>query len=198
MKNIITLALLLLSFGSFAQTPSFKDVKGIAIGDTIENFSALTKDSLTYNLRDDLAKGPTVVIFIRGYWCGYCNKHMSDLQDSFDQITATGANIIVVSPEKPEYLEKTAKKSGAEFTLLYDSACSIMKRFDVLWAPDKVMEAKFKKYFGDEMKDSHSDDTQRLPVPATYIIGQDGVIIWRHFDRDYSQRSTVKDILKNL
>ena len=198
MKNIITLILITLSTLTFAQTPLMTEVQGIAVGDTVADFSALTKDNSTYFLKSELEKGPTVVIFIRGYWCGYCNKHMSHLQDSFDQITAKGANIVIVSPEKPEYLEKTAEKSGAEFTLLYDSAYSIMQQFDVLWAPDEKMEAKFKRYFGDEMKNSHSDDTQRLPVPATYIIGQDGVVKWRHFNRDYSTRSTVVDILDNI
>lgn len=194
MKNIITLILITFSTLTFAQTPQMEDVEGIAVGDTVASFSGITKDNQKYTWNH----GPTVVIFIRGYWCGYCNEHMSHLQDSFSQLTAVGADVVVVSPEKPEYLEKTAEKSGAEFTLIYDSAYSIMKQFDVLWAPDRKMEAKIKKHFGDEMKNSHSDDTQRLPVPATYIIGQDGVITWRHFDRDYSQRSTMKEILENL
>lgn len=198
MKNIITLILVAFSTFTFAQTPLLKDVKGKAVGDTIANFSATTKDNGTYTLSDDLSSGATVVIFIRGYWCGYCNKHMSHLQDSFSQITEAGANIVVVSPEKPEFLEKTAEKSGVEFTLLYDSAYTIMNQFDVLWAPDEAMEAKLKKYLGNELKQSHSDDTQRLPVPATYIIGQDGVVTWRHFDTDYSKRSTVREILSNL
>lgn len=45
---------------------------------------------------------------------------------------------------------------------------------------------------------THSDESQRLPIPATFIIGQDGKIVWRHFDPDYKQRSSVLDIVRNI
>ncbi|TVQ90758.1 MAG: AhpC/TSA family protein, partial [Bacteroidetes bacterium] len=48
------------------------------------------------------------------------------------------------------------------------------------------------------LKEAHSDDSQQLPIPATYIIGQDGKIAWRQFDPDYKKRSSVKDILEAL
>lgn len=51
---------------------------------------------------------------------------------------------------------------------------------------------------GGKLKDSHSDDSQRLPIPATYIINQEGIIIWRQFDPNYKNRSTVQGILKAL
>ncbi|PCJ64989.1 MAG: alkyl hydroperoxide reductase [Bacteroidetes bacterium] len=198
MKKITTLFALFIAFMANAQTPFMKDVQGINVGDTIVNFNAIDKDSKRYHLKNDLVHGDVVVIFIRGEWCGYCNRHMNNLQDSLSQITAKKATVVIVSPEKPKYLEMTTQKANLKATILYDSGYVIMKQFDVLWAPDKAMEAKFKKYFGDDLKESHSDDSQRLPVPATYIIGQDGVIKWRHFDRNYRKRSTVKDILENL
>ena len=51
---------------------------------------------------------------------------------------------------------------------------------------------------GAKLKKTHSDDTQRLPIPATYIIVKDGIIKWRHFNPDYKQRSSIDDILNNL
>nr|NQU92093.1 AhpC/TSA family protein [Bacteroidota bacterium] len=51
---------------------------------------------------------------------------------------------------------------------------------------------------GAKLKETHSDDSQRLPIPATYIIDQNGKIIWRQFDPDYKERSTVNGILKAL
>lgn len=104
MKKIFTLLLLPISTLSIAQTPLIKDVKGKAVGNTIGEFTAATKDNQTYKLSDNLSKGPTVVIFMRGPWSGYCNNHMAQLQYIFSQIAAAGANAVVLSPEKPEYL----------------------------------------------------------------------------------------------
>jgi peroxiredoxin len=200
MKNIVALLVLLLSIYSSSQnfTPQVEEVNGIIVRDTVLDFTAIDKDSIRYSLAADLEEGPVVVIFIRGEWCGYCNRHLSNLQDSLSQITAKGARVVIVSPEKPEHLYTTVSKTDIEATLLYDSGYVIMNQFDVLWAPKDKDLAKYQKYFGEAMKQSHSDDSQRLPVPATYIVGTDGVIRWRHFDRDYSKRSTVEDILENL
>jgi peroxiredoxin len=198
MNKIITLLLISISILSNAQTPFVGDVNGATLGDTISNFTALDNDSNRYQLSDDLSQGDVVVIFIRGKWCGYCNRHLSNLQDSLSQVTALGAKVVIVSPEKPEFIDQTIEKTGIEATILFDSGYVIMKQFDVLWAPKDKDLTKYKKYFGEEMKNSHSDDTQRLPVPATYILGKDGIIKWRHFDRDYSNRSTVKEILIQL
>ncbi len=46
------------------------------------------------------------------------------------------------------------------------------------------------------LKETHSDETQRLPIPATFVINREGIIIWRHFDPDYKKRSSVTDIVK--
>ena len=34
---------------------------------------------------------------------------------------------------------------------------------------------------------NNNQEKATLPVPATYIIGKDGTIIWRHFDYNYSK-----------
>jgi peroxiredoxin len=41
-------------------------------------------------------------------------------------------------------------------------------------------------------------DAARLPVPATYIINKEGIIVAVRFDPDYNNRASVKWMLKNL
>ena len=51
----------------------------------------------------------------------------------------------------------------------------------------------------DELSNENNNQEEaKLPVPATYIIGKDGLIKWRHFNYNYSQRASVKEILDNL
>tara|TARA_B110000483_G_C18100106_1_gene505478 strand:+ start:1016 stop:1144 length:129 start_codon:yes stop_codon:yes gene_type:complete len=38
------------------------------------------------------------------------------------------------------------------------------------------------------------NEKQLLPILATYVMPQEGVIIWRHFDLDYSNRASVSGI----
>tara|TARA_B110000879_G_C11171434_1_gene513748 strand:+ start:2231 stop:2830 length:600 start_codon:yes stop_codon:yes gene_type:complete len=198
MKKLLSLTIVLFGCMANAQTPLLGKVDGADVGDTIALFSAMDQDSTRYSVHTDLSNGPIVLIFIRGQWCPYCNRHTRSIQDSLALLKSAGAKVVVVSPQKPEFIAKTIKKTNLETTILYDSGYVIMNQFDVLFTPSEKTMAKYKLFLGDGLIVSQSDDTQRLPVPATYTIGQDGVIKWRHFDRNYSKRSTISDILKNL
>lgn len=177
---------------------SVDEAKGTTVGMTAPEYSAVDADSNQFSLHEALKNGPVVMIFYRGFWCPVCNQHLSQIQDSLKLIEETGAKVIAISPEKPEYLDVMAEKTGAEFTLLYDDGYKIADAYDVTFKPSATTLFTYNTFLGAKLKETHSDDSQRLPIPATYIIGTDGKIAWRQFDPDYKKRSTVADILKAL
>lgn len=178
--------------------PKAREREGLPVGAKAPFFEALNRDSTVFNLENTLQKGPVVLIFYRGFWCPVCNKHLSSIQDSLKLIEEKGANVIAISPEKPEYLDTMAQKTGAQFNLLYDEDYKIADAYKVSFRPDKATLVTYNTMLGAKLKETHSDDTQRLPIPATYIIGTDGIIKWRHFDPDYKKRSTIQSILNNI
>lgn len=113
-------------------------------------------------------------------------------------IHAKGASVVVISPEKPQFIKKSIEKTGAEFSILYDEEYKISDAFDVTFKPDVETISKYNSKLDAKLKESHSDDSERLPIPATYIIGTDGKIVWRHFDQDYRKRAKIDDILSNI
>lgn len=197
MKTLILITIIMLSTSNL-KGQDIKDVKGLEIGSIAPVFQATDAHGNIFNLKKTLEEGPVVLIFYRGYWCPVCNKHLGSLQDSLKQIEARGAKVIAVSPEKPEYLNKMANKTGAEFTLLYDEGYKIAKAYDVNFMPDMMNRLTYNIFLGANLKKTHSDDSQRLPIPATYIVNPEGIIIWRQFDPDYHKRSSVRDILDAL
>lgn len=174
------------------------DVKGLSVGQTAPDFSANDIHGSIYHLRAALPKGPVVLIFIRGQWCPFCNKHLSHLQDSLSLIYGRGASVVVVSPEKSEFIKKTIEKTGAKFSILYDEGYIISDAYDLTFRPDSITRLMYNTALGAKLKDAHSDESERLPVPATYIIDKNGIIVWRQFDRDYKKRSTITDIINNI
>lgn len=174
------------------------EAKGIAIGAKVPNFMAKDIYDSTYELKEALKRGPVVVVFIRGQWCPFCNKHLSKLQDSLPLIYEKNASIVVVSPEKSEFIKLTIEKTGAEFAILFDEGHKISDMFDVTFRPDSISRFMYNNILGANLKETHSDDTERLPIPATYIIDTNGQVVWRHFDTNYKKRSTVADIIKYI
>ena len=203
MKTILlNIASFLIALNAFAQTAdstiSAEETVGILVGTEAPLFEAKDQNNETYNLEKALKIGPVVVVFYRGQWCPFCNRHLTDLQDSLQMIYDKGATLIAVSPQKQELAEKTVEKTGATFTLIYDEGYKIEDAYGVTFNPTKGQVKKYNTFLKANLDEAHSDDSERLPVPATYIIGQDGKIIWRHFNPNYKERSTVKEILEAL
>ena len=198
-KIILSLILIFMIATVKSQTKkTVNDAKGLNVGATAPLFKAIDADSIEFSLEDELKNGPVVLIFYRGFWCPVCNKHLSSIQDSLKMVEETGAKVIAVSPEKPEYLDRMAERTAAKFTLLYDEYYQIAEAYDVNFTPSGTQLFTYNVILRGNLKNTHSDKSQRLPIPATYIINQDGIIIWRQFDPNYKNRSSVEEILNVL
>jgi peroxiredoxin len=79
-----------------------------------------------------------------------------------------------------------------------DEDYKISDQFGLTFRPDSMTRVIYNTVLGGDLKEAHSDDSQRLPIPATYIIAKDGKIVWRHFDPDYKKRAKVEDIVNNI
>ena len=203
MKNILSLTfvlLFLIGLISCAQEKhkTVEEAEGIEVGATIIDFDAMDQDGNNFNLKNTLAEKAVVVIFYRGQWCPICSRHLSNLQDSLSYLEEKGVKVVAISPEKQENLKKTQEKTDASFTLLYDKDYKISEQFDVLFRPDDETITAYNEHLDANLDEAHSDDSQRLPVPATFIINQEGKVVWRHFDRDYKERASVWEIVRNL
>lgn len=175
-----------------------KEANGLAIGDKAPEFTGRDQNGNTLQLSKLLKKGKVVIVFYRGQWCPICMPHVKRLQDSLDKIKEKGANVILISPENLENIQKTILKTNVKIPVLYDKDYKIMKGFDVDFTPRNSLKFLYNTVLRADLKNAQSDDSQTLPIPATYIIDKDRMIIWRHFNRDYKKRSKVKDILDQL
>lgn len=174
-----------------------QDPRGLKVGDPAPAFMGKDNQGNDFDLQAALKKGPVVLVFYRGQWCPYCNKQLSRLNDSLQFLKNKGASVVAVSPEIQENVAKTVAKTKVSFPVLSDNGLTIMRSYQVNFAVDEDTQAKYRKY-GIEFDKANGSNGANLPVPATYIIGQDGKIRYAFFNPDYSKRSSVKDLLDNL
>ncbi len=172
--------------------------RGLAVNDKAPDFSAKTADGKTVTLKDQLKKGSVVLVFYRGQWCPYCNRQLKKLEDSLSLITGKGASVLAISPEVPQNIDKTIEKTKATFPILHDKNLAIMKSYDVAFKVDDKTIEKYKTYGIDFSVANGAENGANLPVPAVYVINKEGKIVYRHFDKDYTKRASVADILAHL
>ena len=196
MSRLITLLITIFISGtSFSQNTIYPD--GLKVGDKAPQFQGTDNSGKPFSLKKQLKNGDVVIIFYRGQWCPYCNKELSQLNDSLSFITAKGATVVAISPETKENVGKTVGKTRASFPIISDSALEIMKMYKVNFAVDETTQIKYKKY-GIDFAEANGSNGANLPVPATYIIGKDGLIKYAFFNPDYKVRSTVQNLLNHL
>jgi peroxiredoxin len=171
---------------------------GLKSGASAPEFTAKDNSGKTLDLKALLKTHKAVVLFFyRGQWCPYCNKHIKQLQDSLQLLSAKGAYVIAVTPETSDNIAKTVEKTHASFSIVEDKGYKIMKDYDVNYVVDPVMFEKLKKY-GEDLEVNNGNTDHVLPVPATYIIDRSGKITYVHFDKDYRKRPSVSTILAAL
>jgi peroxiredoxin len=194
MKQLTILGAIVIFTLSFAKMDK---PTGLNKGEMAPDFTANDQMGKAINLKAQLKTGAVVLVFYRGQWCGYCNKQLSDLQDSLSLITAKGAQLIAITPEKNENVAKTIEKTKAVYSIVSDDHLKIMNAYKVTFGLDEATTKKYKGY-GIDLVDANGANGNSLPVPAVYIIGKDGKIIYRYFDENYTKRMSVKEILTML
>lgn len=172
--------------------------KGLLVNDKAPGFKAKDQSGKTVNLEEELKKGPVVLVFYRGQWCPYCNRQLKKLEDSLSFITAKGARLIAITPEKPENITKTINKTNATYPIVFDDGLVIMKKYDVAFEVDKKTVERYKGYGIDFTEANGANNNEHLPIPALFVIDKNGTIVFRHFDPDYTKRASVADILAHL
>lgn len=193
MKNLLITAILLISFTSYGQ----KEESSILVGQKAPMFKAMDRNGKTIKSSDILENEQLILVFYRGQWCPLCNKHLSHLQDHIGDFKKAGARLVAISPEIPVSIEKTIDKTKAEYSILHDVDYKIMKEYGVDFVLPPKMVEKYKEY-GIDLTVSNGNDDQTLPVPATFVIGKDGIVKYVQYDPDYKNRSNAEEILKHL
>ncbi len=203
MKNLFraaTLGVFLFPLAPVAHgqaAPATLTATALKVGDTAPLFSAKDANGQEHDLKKMLKKGPVVLYFYRGQWCPYCNKQLSQLQDSLQQLTVKGAQVMVISPETQENIGKTVTKTKAGFPIVHDQNFGIMKAYHTAFTVQPDVVTKYKG-FGVDLLAANGADAAVLPVPATYIVGRDGKIKFAYFNPDYRQRVSVKTVAAAL
>jgi peroxiredoxin len=105
---------------------------------------------------------------------------------------------VAITPESIENVELTVKFHNISFTVIYDCQEKIMKDYDVIFTVTKAYQEEILTSLSTDIARNNGRDAARLPVPATYIISKEGIVLAVQFDPNYQNRASVKWMLRNL
>lgn len=171
--------------------------KSIKIGQKFPNFKLKNAEGRQIELKQLLKKSAVVISFYRGSWCPYCNAQLSDYQKHLGEFIAHGGTLVAVTPEKPE-LEVTMKAGKKiEFDILNDNDNKLAGQLGLVFGLTPELKAIYQE-FGIDLQKSQGNPDWKLPVPATFVVAQNGKVAFAFVDVDYTKRAEACDILTAL
>jgi len=135
-----------------------------------------------------LERGPLVISFYRGGWCPYCNIELRSLQRWLPDIEALGASLVAISPEMPDRTLMTVQSNALTFPVLFDKGNEVARQFRLTHQIDPQV-VRYQLGNGNDVAAYNGMDTAEVPLPATYVIGADGVVRYAFVDADYTRRA---------
>jgi peroxiredoxin len=160
----------------------------LEVGDTLPDFRLPDPSGRATSSDELLDRGPVVLAFFRGGWCPYCDATLRALEAARPAIEAPGAQLVGVAPEKPTELARTAAVRGVGFLLLSDAEGAYAELCGVRYEVPEAHVAFYRR-LGIDLAARHGGAGWSLPLPATYVVGRDGVIVYRFVDPDWSYRA---------
>ncbi|CAL2101648.1 Peroxiredoxin [Tenacibaculum sp. 190130A14a] len=172
-------------------------VNGILkVGDKAPEFILKNHKGVTIISEELLKKGPILITFYRGLWCPYCNKDLAYLKRFKEQLEAKGVTLLSISPQLEENNNKIVEQQRLNYDLLTDNGNNIASAFGLRWTMIDPLKSLYDS-FGINLPKYNGDTSWTLPIPARFIIGENGIIKYAEFSVDYTKRPNP-DVLLDI
>jgi peroxiredoxin len=166
-------------------------------GDIAPSFSLKDPEGIVVSSNELLKKGPMVVSFYRGVWCPYCNLELQALEAAKPQFDKYGASLVAISPQTAPNGRKSMRQNKLSFPILSDVKGKAGRAFGLRFElPDYLVELY--KGLKNDLPTFNDDPSWTLPMPARYVIGQDGTILYSEVNPDYTHRPEPEDMIPVL
>lgn len=168
------------------------------VGDKAPDFTLKDPVGLDITLSAALKNGPIVLTWYRGGWCPYCNIALAAYQEKLAEIRAAGADFVALTPELPDKSMTTTEKLKLDFTILTDLNHDVARKYGLVFKLTPEVEKLYKSFFDLTKFNGNAAGDKELPLSATYIIDEKGVIRWAFVNADYRQRAEPAEIVAFL
>jgi len=163
------------------------------ISEPMPSFVLPDESAQMISLDELLNRGPVAVTFHRGHWCPYCRININALAEAYKELSPGGGQIVAIMPDRQKFIVELKAQSNVPFPILTDTDNGYAMSLNLtIWVGaeiQKLMQGRL------DLPAFQGNNSWMLPIPATFVIGRDGLIRARFIDPDYRNRMTISDML---
>ena len=163
-------------------------------GDKFPDFTLPDEKGTIISSEDLRARGPLAIVFYRGIWCDYCNFELEALEEVYPRIKELGGELVAVSPVTMPGLRAAIRRNKLSFSLVSDRGNEYAKRFNLVYTMSEELLGVWGG-FGLDFRQVNGDDSNTMPMPATFVTSGDGIIQFAEVHPDHWRRSEPADVV---
>ena len=172
------------SIAELVQTGLVRQV--VRAGERAPLFRLRSNTGAFVSLSEAVDRGPVVVSFFRGGWCPFCRLELQALAEAQSEIERLGATLVGLSP-------LADGDSCSSFPILKDPGCRIAVRYRITFTVARQFRPAYLA-LGYPERSEKDPEHWVLPLPATYIIDHNGIVVLSYVDADYTTRLEPTEI----
>ncbi len=167
----------------------------LRVGDKIPDFSLKNALGEEVNIKDLMTKKWLVISFYRGQWCPFCQVELQNLQKNLENIENAPARLVAISPQTPDNSLSTKEKNELTFEVLSDEGSKVGKQFNIVYNVPNYLVNTYQK-IGVGAEYVNEAGKMQLPLPATYVVDNEGIIRMSFLEVSFLKRLDPKDLIK--
>src|SRR5215469_4512565 len=166
----------------------------LPVGAPAPEFALKDSNGKLVRSRDMLALGPLVVKFFRGRWCPYCMTELETWRDLYGRLREIGALLVAIGPQTERQSDFMVGHHGLPFPVLSDPGNKIAEQFGLAYAIPEYHRSYYRSILVN-IPFMNGDESWRLPLPATYVIGKDRKVLFAEAHADFRVRPEPEEVL---
>src|SRR5271170_6697184 len=119
------------------------------------------------------------------------------LQAALPDIQRLGASLVAISPQLERYGHSVHRRLNLGFDVLTDRGLQAAAQFGLVFVLPDYLKALYLQ-FGNKLDEFHGESAFRLPMPARYVVDQQGVIRSANVSPDYTVRPDPSETIRAL
>jgi peroxiredoxin len=143
---------------------------------------------------DLLAVGPLVIKFFRGRWCPYCMTELETWRDLYGKLREHGVLMVAIGPQIQRQSDFMAGQHGLPFPILTDTDNMVAEQFRLVYSVPEYHRAYYLSILVN-IPFVNGEKSWRLPLPATYVVGREGQILFAEAHADFRVRPEPEEVL---
>lgn len=163
-----------------------KNVSPLLIGSEVPDMTLSDPEGERVSL-SEIAGQHTLIVFYRGGWCPFCSAELSAIAEIEDELYEKGITIVGISPDSPGYLKESLNEPDTGFMLLSDSDMEVSRAFGIAFKESEETVTQLKEN-GMDIEERSGRDHHQLPVPAVFLINEEGRIEFQYVNPNYKER----------